>query len=223
MATQGKWILVIFLAMVALFCFLSYGNPQFSKYVYLWQTYILQENVTYQGENPVLDRSHDFTGTWREWYASGALSTEAEYKDGVPNGIFKSWNEDGSLSMQWNMVNGQLHGQSFTFYKNGQKEKCIEYNMGKEDGMALYWSKDGQLQYVQKYKNDLPIGIANYFTNRGKLKKIEYWDGKTEFDNIPSKIIYDPSKSIDLRPQYAKEIAEFEAELAKFEAEHGIK
>jgi len=86
------------------------------------------------------------------------------------------------------------------------------------DGVWRQWHDNGKLSNLSIYESGRKMGVSKIFYYDGTLLVMEYRTKK-----IPFTYIYSIPNKIDLRPQYAKEIAEFEKELAKFEKEHGLK
>jgi len=133
--------------------------------------------------------------------------------------------------------------QAYTYpgWSTGAVEIPSDY-----DGVWRDWNHDGGLIYEREYQSGLPKYFKHYqkksttlilvkeerFSYSGRVMLIEtddYIDGKvkkslkvtlTDIKKEIVIIIYDSLKSIDLRPQYAKEIARFEAELKKWTEEH---
>jgi len=69
-----KWILGILLPVILILCVLSFGNPQWGKWVYVWQAYYLDKEI----ESP----NSDFTGMWNDWNLKLDFRTEKEYIKG---------------------------------------------------------------------------------------------------------------------------------------------
>ena len=79
-------------------------------------------------------------------------------------------------------------------------------------GIWSAWDEDGNLLSKVRYKGGRQSGLQYGFHNRNVFVII------SKQGQVVT-LIYSVEKSIDLRPQYAKEIELFEAELAEFEAE----
>jgi len=92
---------------------------------------------------------------------------------------------------------------------------------GEYDNWQLTWHDNGQLESGVYYKNNIAIGVFTEMDENSKVTLIKYWDGKGDDKEKNVITVYDTSQQIDLRPQYVKEIAAFEVELAKWEKEHG--
>jgi hypothetical protein len=68
---------------------LRFGNPQWHKYVFMFQAYVSP------GEDP--DVPEDFTGTWRTWYKNGGAMNEIQFRDGAQHGLERVYFPDGDL------------------------------------------------------------------------------------------------------------------------------
>ena len=78
-----KWLIVgtltlIFLIVIT-FCWLSFGDPQSSKWVYQFQA-----NVYPGWSNGAVNVPNDYDGVWRDWDNDGNLRHEFEYNEGTP-------------------------------------------------------------------------------------------------------------------------------------------
>jgi len=73
--------------------------------------------------------------------------------------------------------------------------------------------------YVIEDNNDRKQRLHYTWWQNGTVQQIYYY-GPSEHEYT---LVFHDWNGIDVRKEYAKEIAAFEAELAKFEKEHGLK
>jgi len=93
------------------------SNPQWSKYIYVFQSQMLKRNI-YPPEN--------YTGIWREWHPNFQLAHEAIYKEGKLIDSEKEWSSDGALVSQI-ILDG---------------EKIIDVKMWNSKTKKLWYHKD---------------------------------------------------------------------------------
>ncbi len=87
---------VLLVAIVGGFFWLSCGDGQANRWVFLWQRHV------YTLVDPY-NIPPDFIGTWRAWHTNGVLMTEVAVVDGKIHGEQKFWNRQGELcGHYWN-------------------------------------------------------------------------------------------------------------------------
>ena len=99
-----KWILGFTLPIVVILCLLSFGNPQWGKWVYMWQTYVIT-SPEWPGQK--IDDSVN-----AKWYIflTGMYLANPHQKRSSYSGEWKHWNKDGQLECIFQMVDGELTG-----------------------------------------------------------------------------------------------------------------
>jgi len=189
MPTPLKYIVGFLVPVVIMLGLLSFGNCQWGKFFYMWQTYILKNgNPDYPRYDPNPRFMPDnFTGIWRDWDESGQLTYQGEIKNGILNGNYK-----------------KLVGNKYDEIINIDKSLVL-YNE-----YAIDWKLEHKVYYVLGKE----VGIENFYDKSGNVIKKIYWDDKGK-----SKTIYQPSASppIDLRSQYTDEIAKWEKKYKELE------
>jgi len=89
------WILlmlVLLLVAFGLLLALQFGNPQWTKWVYICQVYY------WPRRDDLFTPPADHTGVWRTWYRNGQLFTQGDYENGRPvNGVKSVWDEEGRI------------------------------------------------------------------------------------------------------------------------------
>jgi len=74
---------------------LRFGNPQWSKHIYIFQCYYLP-----QYKNGWIEKPEKYTGKWFLWYKSGQLRSSGNYIGGARDGKFQTWHENGEKIME---------------------------------------------------------------------------------------------------------------------------
>jgi len=210
--------------------FLSYGNPQVHKYVYMWQAYvwpaerIVRPYLTNSELETAISRPpENYTGEFRVWNKGGTLKISRRMVSGKVL-RYQYYFDNGNLKMEQNISSQRLiHGVVKHFYTNGQLKDFSVFVAGERTGFQLYYRESGIVRAVLSFRNGTYFGIQKNFDDFGELEILTLWDGRGQNRELNGTRIFDDVAKIDLRPQYAKEIAAFEAELKKFEKEHGLK
>jgi hypothetical protein len=118
MPTPLKWIIGILTPIVLILCLLCFGNPQWGKWVYMWQAYVLPQEEgssmwAYDGLHGKLflyssfdipevkvghlSCSNNFSGTWKVWSDYGDLISTTEMSNGLCKGIQVEYANDGRV------------------------------------------------------------------------------------------------------------------------------
>ena len=107
------------------------------------------------------------------------------------------------------------HQESWYHRKKVQQSFQCRLQGGNETETFVqdFYETSGELWSASNLERGSLKGISQYYSKDGTVSHIYSYN--------PTLTILD--ENIDLRPQYAKEIKEFEIELAKFEKEYGIK
>lgn len=112
-------------------------------------------------------------GVVREYYGSGKLKAEYNYKDGKPEGMSKFYYENGSLREEKNYKNGKLDGRYRNYYTTGSLGGEWYYQNGKREGMTkLYW-ENGNKKAERNFKSGKQEGVCKRYYNNGELRYIE--------------------------------------------------
>jgi len=190
MSQLVKWILGILIPIVLTLCLLSFGNPQWGKWVYMWQGYVY----------PCYARMD-----------SSAIAVPLRYIDYVPaisdppddySGTWKTWNRDGVLISENGYLNGDYHGVYRRYYSTGELELDTKYKNGKaHDLEGKNYYQNGQLELLQGFQEDRPCGFRKEYSRSGDLLLISHYDGKAlGFGH--GTLIFDSKKNIDHREKY---------------------
>lgn len=98
-------ILVCAISVMSLALVLRFGNPQASKYIYIFQAYYSPggRSLPFAPDTIdlfAIDPPEHYTGIWRQWYENGQLASEAVCENGKVTRC-KSWKNDGELYDEW--------------------------------------------------------------------------------------------------------------------------
>jgi hypothetical protein len=66
MPTRLKWIVATLSPLLIIFCVLSFGDSQWGRHFYMWQTYVYPQEIPERAGS---------SETWLTWHANGALKS----------------------------------------------------------------------------------------------------------------------------------------------------
>jgi len=195
---------------------LARGNVQHSKWIYMFQYYVYPKmDIPVEKMIP-----NNYTGIWNFWHENGNICYEYHYENGDLK-IYIFSNEGGDrVQKSYYMDEGHVE-IDLSYYESGNLKHVLGKSNNEKDSISIDYFENGSISgvgilRVDEDENELYHFYQSNYDN-GKVDVINYSKNGSEV------VIFDEEDSIDLRPQYAKEIAEFEAELAAFEKEHGLK
>ena len=110
-------------------------------------------------------------GLITQYYPSGAVKSEIEYKNGKRHGLAKRYYQNGGLHQEINYVNNVKDGAAKTYFKNGELYQHTPYENGYIQGLRMKYREDGNLMAEVPYHYGEPCqGMIEYLLN-GKRKK----------------------------------------------------
>jgi uncharacterized protein len=121
-------------------------------------------------------------GSMKEYYMSGALFAERQYKDGLLHGISKEFTELGQLKMEGFFKDNQRDGYFVYYHDNGQKSYEGWYVNDLAEGQWKYYYNNGVIKDVMFFQNGIATGYAENYAPTG-VKLYEYFTK----DNIVTK------------------------------------
>ena len=101
----------------------------------------------YTGEFGSLPGLANGKGISRDYYNSGKLKYEENYKDGTLHGIKKKWFENGNLEYEKNYTDGSIRGIQKKWFENGKLEYEGEFKDGVKNGFGNYYFVSGGREY----------------------------------------------------------------------------
>lgn len=93
MSLIKKFTLLLLIGIVVSTSILTLGSPQWGKWFYMWQAYILNNETSF------LEVPQNYEGIWSNYYPSGKLATISTYKDGKLHGPFTGYTSSGELEL----------------------------------------------------------------------------------------------------------------------------
>jgi antitoxin component YwqK of YwqJK toxin-antitoxin module len=197
---------------------LIYISPQYNDFTEIVRKVIIspegtKEHVFYSGEKGVARQilNEDETiiktvgeipdGVIREYYGSGEVKAEHNYKNNKLEGMSKVYYKNGNLNFKCTYRDGKKEGVCKLYYKNGSTKYVYEYKKGKFDGsvkkyyrndtLASEWyyqegkrqglttsyNKDGSLKAEWSYKNNQLDGITRIYYDKGGIQYIDTYKG----------------------------------------------
>jgi len=208
---------------------LSFGNPQWSKHIYIWQAYTypsltlkysdkLEDIVTSTKElkgnlDFPINVPKNYSGTWRMWDEHGYLIVEAELENGMLNGHSSCYSTTGRISR-------------FEVYKDDFQIRRIDYNIRGnissiyESGYKEFGTK---IKFVSThssmYKNNKPHNSWHHFYEKFQLTEefgengilLSQYIIRKEHLGSPisepvEEVVYDSEKNIDFRAKFKDEL-----------------
>ena len=141
-----------------------------------------------------IDVSKGYSGIWKQWHENGNVLCESKYKDGKLHGLEKYYEENGNVGIEATYFEGELRGV-----------------------FKLYHLSKGKIKMERYFKDITTPTITKSFSENGVLESIYYFNDVRKII-----LIYDPSKSIDLRHKYKKQLLAFKKALRAHEKKHGF-
>jgi len=187
--TLGILLAVAGLALSSLLV-LQYGNPQWHRYIYLWQ------DLCPEGCN----RPPGYSGMWTSWfldgerretwfragvpqgtdvywYANGLPAFRAEVVDGVQQGPFTAWHDNGRLSLACWYDDGAMNGPVISWHTNGRIKEISWRERWKREGRQRSWNTEGVLMADGTWAHDQPWEGTFLERSSGRLRIVRYSNG----------------------------------------------
>jgi antitoxin component YwqK of YwqJK toxin-antitoxin module len=98
-----------------------------------------------------MDDYEEWSGKWISYHENGKLKSEANYKDGIENGLTRFYHENGQLWSERVYVDGKLWEVKSNFDRLGKKKD--KGSLSKGTGDVKLYDTNGDLQEVVKYIN----------------------------------------------------------------------
>ena len=120
-------------------------------------------------------------GKVREWAKNSEKVFEAEYINGVQQGIEMQWYASGRKKLEVNYLDGVADGTCTEWYENEVKKSVGFFKQGKEEGEHNWWYSNGAKDQTVNYKNGLAEGVVKNWYQNGQLKlKSQFKNGKKD-------------------------------------------
>lgn len=113
--------------------------------------------------------SAPLNGKLRQYYPSGIIKTEAEYKNGLRNGVLSRFYEDGLQQVYEVYENGILNGGASTYYNSGNIKTEIHYKNNTLNGNYKEYYEDGAIKLEGNYTFGQKHGKERSYSPSGKI------------------------------------------------------
>jgi antitoxin component YwqK of YwqJK toxin-antitoxin module len=113
-------------------------------------------------------------GISRWYYESGVLKGERNFKEGELDGIIKWYYDTGSLGTEFNYKKGKLEGLTKLYWENGNLKAEHYYENGKREGLNKQYYNSGELRFIYTFKNGRRISKETYDRSGNLTSKINY-------------------------------------------------
>lgn len=97
-------------------------------------------------------------GNWKFYFRHGGISSEYQYVNNALNGIAKEYFPSGELKIECEYKEGQLHGYYREYYRNGQVKSEGWYQDGNREQQWLSYYNDGTRKSDYYFLQDRNIG-----------------------------------------------------------------
>ena len=171
-------IKVCILCILTSILILSLGNPQWNKYIFIFQSNIFS---LYQKDlSGLLEPSKNYTGPWNQWYNSGELACQQNYVSGLlhgeskyyyaSNGIYGVLGKSGELMLSMTYNKGKITGESVLYSDDGNIDTRTPYLDGKIEGVTTSYYPSGQIKMEMPYQDNKQHGKAIFYYPSGQIK-----------------------------------------------------
>lgn len=158
-------------------CYDDNGSKEFIE------NYVKDSNwrVNFYKNGQKKDSSFDFKNngvyaSCKNWYDNGQLQEEAQWENGVQNGIQKEYYEEFNkpqsvLKTVSTWENGVENGIQLDYYSNGILKDSLNLINGVPDGISkTYYENSGKLEKIMTWQNGIQNGIAVRYYEGGELE-----------------------------------------------------
>lgn len=97
-------------------------------------------------------------GSERQWYPTGDLWVEKQYRNGLLQGESRQWYDSGRVKSLGHYDQGQPHGEFWGWHPNGNVSDYNLYDHGREITHKS-WISDGKPFYNYVYQDGKKVGV----------------------------------------------------------------
>jgi len=118
-------------------------------------------------------------GIHQEYYDSGNVHYERNYRNGQKDGLAREYYEDGTIKIEVMYVKGKKQGVFKEYYPTGILKATFELKDNIQNGVVEKYYEDGKLQHSSLYENGMPNskGVKQFqYFDDGSLKYEYYYD-----------------------------------------------
>jgi len=110
-------------------------------------------------------------GVIKEYYDTGELADEMNYKDNRLNGVAKTYYRTGVLFYEVNYQDGKRDGVQKVFYESGKLKNEFHRKDGMFEGSFTTYYESGVTESEGNYKNHEYDGLIRDYDENGTLKR----------------------------------------------------
>jgi antitoxin component YwqK of YwqJK toxin-antitoxin module len=116
-------------------------------------------------------------GIWKEFFLSGELKAQGEYKDNERIGPWVYFDKEGLTELKGNYWKGKPDGEWLWYYEKDKLHRREHFSRGKLDGEYVEWDTSGVVILEGVYSDDVKNGPWKFQMN-DHLETGEYLDGE---------------------------------------------
>ncbi len=135
------------------------SNPHyFENKLHYTDTYkkdVLIQSVFVDPSGKELARNGSSDGTFaaRNYFTTGQLQSEGNYRKGKMHGPWKTYNRFGKLLSEFTYADGQLQGKGIEYFPSGEKKYGMEYKDNELHGYFTEYYRHGQVKQEGWFQN----------------------------------------------------------------------
>ena len=120
-------------------------------------------------QQATLDFNDNPHGNCKEWYPSGNIFKDQNFKHGIPDGSMKEYFENGNLRIEYNYKNGNQHGINNQYYEDGSNDIIDNFKDGKRHGIREQYYPSGNLETRTTFVDGLMEGVHMHLTEDSEI------------------------------------------------------
>jgi antitoxin component YwqK of YwqJK toxin-antitoxin module len=118
-------------------------------------------------------------GIVNEYYESGKVRHQIEYKNNLRDGPCVLFLENGNTAVSWDYRDGMREGMNKVYYPSGALHFALPYENNEREGIAREYYESGKVKAEYTYKNGVQEGTTTNYYENGKVQSTAtYKDGK---------------------------------------------
>lgn len=106
----------------------------------------------------IVDAEGKRQGPWKEYFETGELRSEGEYKDGKRVGPWKHYHANGKIEQTGKYIDGLPDGEWKWYFASGTLRREETYYKGKEDGTSIEYNDTSKIVTKGDYVEGLREG-----------------------------------------------------------------
>jgi antitoxin component YwqK of YwqJK toxin-antitoxin module len=115
-------------------------------------------------------RNGNFNGDCKIYFKSGKPEREGTLKNGREEGNSKYYYNNGALKGESVFVDGKKHGPTILYYLSGGVKARMNFDKGNAQGVQKMYYENGALESEMVFEQGVRQGLIKYYYESGKLK-----------------------------------------------------